>query len=108
MRSTARAQAAPCPRCGATVVHAQTQPPGAYEAITDPLPLAMAAEAAALISGKLTYDLTADISGHRYLIRRDQFRIKHRDWPVLATHQLPRPRPVDRNTTAANTGEGMR
>jgi hypothetical protein len=88
-----RAHATPCPSCGATTIRGLTHPPGAYQAITDPVPLTMIAEAAALLKGKLTYDLVSGITGHHELIRRDQHRIKQRDWPVLATHQCPGPVP---------------
>src|SRR6478672_8013207 len=93
MRLTTRAQTLPCPRCGATTIRALTASPGAYEAITDPVPLTAMTEAAALLKGKLTYDLVGDVTGYWQLIRRDQHRIKHRDHPVLATHQCPGPIP---------------
>jgi hypothetical protein len=92
MRLTARAHARPCPRCGAATVRGLTEPPAAWTAVTDPIPLGPAEEIQALLSGRMTYDLVT-IGRHCELIARDQFRITRRDHPVLATHQCPGPVP---------------
>jgi hypothetical protein len=91
MRLTTRARALPCPRCHATIVRGLTDPPAAWTALTDPVPLGAAQEAAALINGRFTYDLIT--TARPRLIYRDQFRITERNWPVLATHTCPGPVP---------------
>lgn len=92
MRTTIRARLSPCPHCRAATIRGLTEPPAAWTAITDPVPLTPPAELAALAAGKFTYDLVT-IASRPQLIHRDQHRILTRDWPVLATHQCPGPVP---------------
>lgn len=96
MRLTTRAQAVPCPRCAATTITGLTDPPAAWTATTDPIPLGPAEELHALIDGRLTYDLITT-GPHHQLIYRSPTRITHHAYPVLATHKCPGPVPWTEN-----------
>lgn len=92
MRLSIRAQLAPCPRCGSAILAARTRPPAAFDVRADPAPLAPAGEILALAAGRMTYDLVK-YAGQFELINRDQWRIRRRDWPVVADHKCPGPIP---------------
>lgn len=85
---TVRAELDRCRRCDAAIVHGWTTPPASSEVRAEPVPLDPAGELLALLDGRHTYDLMR-IAMHNELVHRDPFRIKHRKWPVLATHRCP-------------------
>lgn len=88
MRLTTRARIDACPHCAAATIHALDAPVAAIDTRLDPQPLTVAAELAALLSGRRTYDLIP-IAGRHEIAWRDQWRIPHRRYPILATHQCP-------------------
>lgn len=93
MRLTTRARFEPCPSCQALTIRALDDHVCACDVRLDPLPLDLAAEAHALLDGRRTYDIFRTAGRHE-IARRDQWRIRHRRHPVLATHQCPGPIPM--------------
>lgn len=91
-----------CPRCHSLVIHALDAPVAAFDVRLDPLPLTETQELAALLTGRITYDLIP-IGGHHEIALRDQWRIRTRKYPVLATHQCPGPIPATAAAIAHNT-----
>jgi hypothetical protein len=88
-RLTTRAQLDPCPRCRALTIRALDAPIAAIDTRLDPVPLDVAAELAARLQGRWTYDLFT-IAGRHEIAERDLFRIQApRRFPVLATHTCP-------------------
>jgi hypothetical protein len=77
-----------CPRCRCLVIHALDAPVAAFDVRLDPEPLTEIGELTALLSGRMTYDLIP-VWGHHELAYRDQWRMRHRKHPVLATHRCP-------------------
>ena len=90
---TRRARLTTCPRCHAAVIRALDAPVAALDVRLDPVPLDIRAELAALISGRLTYDLIPAGFGQE-IEYRDEMRIRKRNYPVLAEHQCPGPIPA--------------
>lgn len=87
---TRPARADACRRCGWPVLTAIS---GGCPVQADIQPLAADTELAALLAGRLTYDIC--VSGNRvHLERRDIFRIRAgRNHPVVATHTCKREPP---------------
>lgn len=77
-----------CPRCRCLVIRALDAPVCAFDIRLDPEPLTQLEELTALLSGRMTYDLI-HIAGHHEIAYRDQWRMKSRRNPVLATHRCP-------------------
>lgn len=77
-----------CPRCACALIHALDAPVAAFEVRLDPEPLNQIEELTALLAGRMTYDLIP-VWGHHEIAHRDQWRIRNRKYPVLATHQCP-------------------
>src|SRR5690349_5715174 len=70
-----------CPRCHLTILSGYSEGTPAH---CDHTELDLRAELAARLEGRATYDLTG--RSRLELVYRDQFRIAHRRWPVLAQH----------------------
>lgn len=79
------AQIAPCTDCSRHLIVAIV---AGWTIYTDLDALTIHAEIAALLTGRFTYDL-APKGNSRYLIHRDIYRIRRREYPVLANHACP-------------------
>ncbi|MGH3381871.1 MAG: hypothetical protein ACRDP6_44800 [Actinoallomurus sp.] len=77
-----------CARCRCVLIHALDAPVAAFEIRLDPEPLTEIGELTALLSGQTTYDLIP-VWGHHEIAYRDQWRMRKRKYPVLATHRCP-------------------
>ena len=98
-----------CPRCGEYTLTAIT---GGLTTATDPEPLTIEQEIAALLIGKRTFDIIT--LGHRlYLEWRDIIRVKgNRAYPVVAIHictpaEPPPELPPDIKLTTAPARESL-
>lgn len=70
-----------CPRCSLAILSGYAEGVPAH---CDHIELDLTAELTARLQGRATYDLTG--RSRLELVYRDQFRIAHRNWPVLAQH----------------------
>jgi hypothetical protein len=86
--SALHAVIAGCPRCRCLVIRALDAPVAAFDIRLDPEPLTEIGELTALLDGRMTYDLLP-IAGHHEIANRDQWRMRQRKHPVLATHKCP-------------------
>ncbi|MDN3356061.1 hypothetical protein [Actinomadura sp. DC4] len=86
--SALHAVLAGCPRCRCLVIRALDEAVCAFDVRLDPEPLAEIGELNALLAGRMSYDLIP-IAGHHEIAARDQWRIRNRKYPVLATHRCP-------------------
>lgn len=77
-----------CPRCGAQILDAVSE---GLHVLADATPLDAHAELAALLDGRLTWDVQPiGLPRKPHLHHRHSFRIKpERKWPVVATHKCP-------------------
>ena len=108
MRDDTVARAHTCPRCGALTLRALDDEVAGLLAVVDPLPLdGPAAELAAILDGRTTYDLIGVY--RKRLAMRDELRIAAGSrYPVLATHRCPGPVPgdaLDHALTATTDGD---
>jgi hypothetical protein len=80
-----------CPRCGAPVLAGLDAPVAGLPVRADPTPLTALGEAAALLAGRPTFDLT-DIGGRKEITHRDVEQISGtRKYVVLAAHRCGQP-----------------
>lgn len=80
-------QITPCQHCQQHLAVAVVSGMTTY---CDPEPLSIAAEIAAIMTGRITYDVVPETSRKAYLHDRDIFRIRGgREYVVIAAHSCP-------------------
>ena len=84
------AQLRHCPTCKAHILAGYDHDIAACIVTVDTTPLTTHSEAAAILTGRRTYDAETTGSGHIHLEHRHQWRIRApRRWTVLAAHACP-------------------
>lgn len=83
-----RASLGRCPACRGVILTGLDDDRCGLLARVDPAPLTTVGEVAALLAGRWTYDARL-VDGRVRLDHRDQWKIRVRPWPVLASHACP-------------------